>query len=304
MGPNSRGLACPGRKLSKQEQEREPQDLQDAAATLYRAQVARANFLAGDRPDIAFAVKELCRAMSRPTDRDADGLKRLARYLLDRPRVVMCFPWQTRPTSLQVFSDSDWAGCVRTRRSTSGGAVMHGAHTIKVWSHTQATVALSSAEAELIAAVKGASEGLAVRSLARDLGHECSVGVWFDSSAALGVCKRTGVGKIRHLDTRLLWIQDLVREGGLVVRKVAGEENPADLMTKHLGSDQISANLVRLRCWPREGRAEAAPRCEATDARAVVAFRSPCAVAVAARKAAGEEGCESTRSHPPHHVHF
>lgn len=136
-------------------------------------------------------------------------------------------------------------------------------------------MALSSAEAELIAAVKGASEGLAVRSLERDFGHECSVGVWLDSSAALGVCKRTGVGKIRHLDTRLLWIQDLVREGGLVVRKIAGQENPADLMTKHLGSDQISANLARLRCWPREGRAEAAPRCEVVGAKAMVAERSP-----------------------------
>ena len=52
---------------------------------------ARANFLASDRPDIAFAVQELCRAMSSPTTRDSDALKRLVRSLLGRPRLIMHF---------------------------------------------------------------------------------------------------------------------------------------------------------------------------------------------------------------------
>ena len=168
---------------------------------------ARANLLASDRPDIAFAVKELCRAMSSPTTRDSDALKRLARYLLGRPRVIMHLGWQDTPGALDVYTDSDWAGCVRTRKSTSGGAVLRGRHVLKTWSGTQATIALSSAEAELIALVKGAAEGLALRSLIADLGEECSLRVHVDSSAAIGICRRTGVGKVRHLDTRLLWAQ-------------------------------------------------------------------------------------------------
>ena len=84
--------------------------------------------------------------------------------------------------------------------------------------------------------------------------------VHVDSSAAIGICKRTGVGKIRHLDTRLLWIQDLVRDGRISVQKVCGTQNPADLMTKHLAAEQIGACVQRLDCWPREGRADAAPR--------------------------------------------
>ena len=138
---------------------------------------------------------------------------------------------------------------------------MRGEHTLKTWCNTQTTIALSSAEAELIAAVRGSSEGLAARSLVEDLGSACKVRVHVDSSAAIGICKRSGIGKIRHLDTRLLWIQDKVRDGTIGIVKIAGTENPADLMTKHLDADSIAANLTRLSCWPKEGRAQSAPSC-------------------------------------------
>jgi hypothetical protein len=257
---DSRPLSNPGRKLTAKELETEPELLDAEAASDFRARAARANFMASDRPDVAFAVKELCRGMSAPSTRDADALKRLSRYLLGRPRLVLHFEWQTRPKLLEVFSDSDWAGCIRTRKSTTGGALMRGRHVLKTWSGTQATIALSSAEAELIAAVHAAAEGLAVRSLVRDFGQDCGLRILVDSSAAIGICKRTGVGKIRHLDTRLLWIQEAVRDGTLEVMKVLGTENPADLMTKHLGAEQITECLTRLSCWERDGRAQAAPR--------------------------------------------
>jgi hypothetical protein len=260
---DSRPLSNPGRKLTAKELETEPEPLDAMAASDFRARAARANFMASDRPDVAFAVKELCRGMSAPTNRDADALKRLSRYLLGRPRLVLHFEWQVRPKLLEVFSDSDWAGCIRTRKSTTGGALMRGRHVLKTWSGTQATIALSSAEAELIAAVRGAAEGLAVRSLVRDFGLDCGLRIHVDSSAAIGICKRTGVGKIRHLDTRLLWIQEAVRDGTLEVMKVLGTENPADLMTKHLGAEQITECLTRLSGWEREGRAQAAPRVKA-----------------------------------------
>ena len=261
LAPDSKPLTNPGRKLTAKELDAELVPLDGRAATEFRAMTARANFLASDRPDIAFAVKELCRAMSSPTTRDSDALKRLARYLLGRPRLIMHFGWQDTPGALDVYTDSDWAGCVRTRKSTSGGAVLRGRHVLKTWSGTQATIALSSAEAELIALVKGAAEGLALRSLIADLGEEFALRVHVDSSAATGICRKTGVGKIRYLDTRLLWAQELVREKVIEVIKVSGEQNPADLVAKHLGADAISAHLVRLSCWERSGRAKAAPRC-------------------------------------------
>jgi hypothetical protein len=90
----SRPLTNPGRKLAGKEIDDEPELLNAEAASEYRARAARANFLASDRPDIAFAVKELCRGMSAPTARDREALKRLARYLLGKPRVVFQYARQ------------------------------------------------------------------------------------------------------------------------------------------------------------------------------------------------------------------
>ena len=173
--------------------------------------------------------------------------------------MVLYFGWQAAPAELSVFTDSDWAGCVTSRKSTSGGVVMRGSHLLKHWSSTQATVALSSAEAELIALVRGASEGLGVRSLAVDFGIFPGVSLATDATAAVGICKRTGVGRIRHLDTRLLWIQDKVRTGELRLYKVLGLENPADLFTKFLSSETAAGHAARIRFWPVQGRAEVTP---------------------------------------------
>ena len=162
---------------------------------------ARANFLATGRPDISFAVKELCRGMARPTAQDEAALKRVARYLLGRPRMIMHVCWQALPRGITVMTDSDWAGCRGTRKSTSGGVIMRGSHALRHWSTTQATVALSSAEAELIGIVMGAFEAMGARSLLEDFGVQCAIEVCTAASAAVGVCERTGVGRIRHLDT-------------------------------------------------------------------------------------------------------
>eukprot|EP00975_Prorocentrum_lima_P052722 11050623-Prorocentrum_lima.AAC.1 len=76
-----------------------------------------------------------------------------------------------------------------TRRSTSGGAAMWGSHTIKHWSVTQKTIALSSGEAELAGIVKGSAEGMGLVSVARDLGIDTGLRVRADSSAAIGICR-------------------------------------------------------------------------------------------------------------------
>ena len=86
--------------------------------------------------------------------------------------------------TIDVFSDSDWAGCVRTRRSTSRGVVTVGGSAIKHWSLTQAAVALTSGEAEYLALVKAACEGIGIQALARDLGWEMRLIIHVDSSTA------------------------------------------------------------------------------------------------------------------------
>jgi len=123
---------------------------------------------------------------------------------------------------------------------------MLGKHTIKHWSSTQPSVALSSREAEFYGVVRGAGQGLGYQSLLKDLGMAVPLRMWTDSSAAIGICSRQGLGKLRHLDTHTLWVQQAVRSKRLELKKVLGDENPADLMTKHSISKDRMEKLIAL----------------------------------------------------------
>ena len=137
---------------------------------------------------------------------------------------------------------------------------MLGRYVIRTWSSTQPSVTLSSGEAEFYGLVKAAGAGLGHQAIMDDFGLTMPVRVWTDSSAALGISTRSGLGKLRHLETHNLWVQEKVRTGALKVMKVRGEVNPADLMTKHIGSQEKVHQLVQLfGCEYRSGRSSAAP---------------------------------------------
>ena len=126
---------------------------------------ARLNFMALDRADVQYAVKEACRSMAKPTEGAWRRLKRLVRYVAKYPRVTVLYKWQQLPTRLVVFGGSDWAGCKATCKPTGGGVMMFGEHCLRSWSSTQSVVSQSSAEAEYYASRKAASVGLGMRSL-------------------------------------------------------------------------------------------------------------------------------------------
>ena len=130
---------------------------------------------------------------------------------------------------------------------------------LKLWSTTQAVRALSSGEAEFYAALKGASMALGFRSMAADLGEKLVIKLFTDSAAALGIIGRRGLGKVRHMETGYLWLQDLVADKKLAVAKVKGTENPADLGTKHLKAEDIDKHLSRLLFFNEDGRSNAVP---------------------------------------------
>ena len=170
------------------------------------------------------------------------------------------FPFQAA-SSVECYSDTDWSGCTRTRKSTSGGCLMLGRHVLKTWSATQPSVSLSSAEAEFYGVVKAAGLALGQQSILRDLGLELPVRVWTDSSAAMGICARHGLGKLRHIATHTLWVQEKVRNKEIDLRKVRGEVNPADVFTKHLTSQERIESLMKLfGCEFRGGRPAGAPQ--------------------------------------------
>ena len=148
--------------------------------------------------------------MSKPTEEGEVCIKRVLRYLRGRPVCQWRFPWQDMPTHLVGFSNSDWAGCVRTRRSTSGGGIALGQHLLTHWSRTQTCVALSSGEAELNAMLKTAAEGLSLQNLITEVGMQAGLHLLGDSSASHGTLNRLGSGRIKHLQTKQLWLQEKI----------------------------------------------------------------------------------------------
>lgn len=140
------------------------------------------------------------------------------------------------------------------------GVILRGKHTIKAYSKTQSTVCLSSAEAELGGIVTAASTSLGMQSIAKDLGFDWSIELRADASAAIGICRRRGLGKVRHLHTADLWVQDKLKAGDFALRKTPGVENIADMMTKYLPRADLERHTRSLDLHPEEGRATSAPR--------------------------------------------
>ena len=136
---------------------------------------------------------------------------------------------------------------------------MRGGHCIKHWSTTQTIVALPSGEAGLGGICRGSSVGLGLQSLARDLSMNFDLEMLTDATAAIGICRRRGLGKIRHLHTADLWIQDRLRKGDFKLTKVLGADNPADMLTKHIIRDTMLKHMSRMGLKSEEGRAQSAP---------------------------------------------
>ncbi len=111
---------------------------------------------------------------------------------------------------------------------------------------THHAISLSSAEAELYAAVHGTAEALGMQSIMKDLNVSATVNVGMDASAALGLINRQGLGKARHIETQWLWIQQATREGRVLMNKIPGKENPADLFTKPLNREMIDGFMKTL----------------------------------------------------------
>jgi len=215
--------------------------------------------MAQDRSDVQHAVKELSRKMSKPNRGDMRQLKRFGRYLIGKPRMRCIMRYQAKPDKLDIWGDTDFAGCVRTRKSTTGGVAVLGSHTIKTWSLAQSIVALSSGEAEYYGLVKDASIGLGLRNMLRDLGVDLSIELSTDATAAKGIASRKGIGKVRHTEVNQLWLQDKVRNGEITVNRVAGDKNIADALTKSVDSAQLILHAEKTNLRPEKGRHELCP---------------------------------------------
>ena len=218
--------------------------------SVYRTAVGKLLWLALIRGDVAYATKELSRSVTAPAMQSVAKLKHLLRYLIGTKMCVL----RLRPSyqlsdgncsldvNVYVYVDSDWAGCSKTRKSTSGSTVNTLGCNMVSTAKTQGTLALSSGEAELYAIGQGVSEALFLRSMLLEakLAKKVNVIAHTDSTAGKSMATRFGAGKkTKHVELRFLYVQNLVQMGLLRMAKIDGTRNPADLMTKCVANDVL-----------------------------------------------------------------
>ncbi|CAK0892634.1 unnamed protein product [Prorocentrum cordatum] len=262
-GEKTKALDAPG--LKKEEAEHEEREtsplLTGDAVKQYRSVTMRAAYLSPDRADIGDAVKNLAKYMQSPRQVDAVRLKRLARYLKGRPRVVQKFTRDRNTANddvvkVVIMVDSDTAGDKVSRRSTVGQVAFVGKHVVKHMCNILQVIGLSSGENEYYAISAGACTGLGIKGILEDWNVVCELKVVSDSSAARGFSSRRGVGKQKHIQTRYLWVQERLAMRHLDLGKFGTKENRADLLTKPLTKKEMEEHMKGINQEFREGRAQ------------------------------------------------
>jgi len=196
------------------------------------------------RPDISYAVGMLSRALNKPTDRLLDEAKRVLQYLAQTAKLGIRY---VRGSSVRLYgmTDSDWT----TRRSTSGFAFFLAGAVIAYLSKKQPTIALSSTEAEIMAASVGAIEAVYLRMLLADLGQiiDSPTTIFMDNSGAIDLAHDYIANeRTKHIERRHFKVRELVEDAAIRVKYIASHANVADIFTKPLDNKQFKVLRAKL----------------------------------------------------------
>jgi hypothetical protein len=217
------------------------EELSPELRSTYRVMVGSLLYLAcWTRPDIAFAVSELSRFVSDPGGTHMQAAKRVLRYLKGTKDLGLRY---TRPLvdsldELWGCVDSDWAGCADTRKSTTGYVLVLNGAAVSWKSKRQNVVALSSAEAEFMAASSLVQEVIYIRKLLTNLGfpQRNATEIGEDNRTCIAWSEGSVGGRVRakHIDLRQHFVHNAVQDKVLSLRSIKSEDNVADLLTKPL----------------------------------------------------------------------
>ena len=195
------------------------------------------------RPDVAFAVGLLCRAMGRPTVELYEAALRVLFYLHHHRHVGLRY--EADEAELAGQADSDWA----VKHSTTGYVFNYSIAAISWASKKQATIALSSCEAEVVALNEAAKEGVYLRRFLADLGFpsEPPTAVATDNTGAKSLAYNPEHHeRVKHVERRHFYVRELVENGLLTVPYVHTASNMADFFTKPLPAAQFYALRNRI----------------------------------------------------------
>ena len=226
----------------------------------FRTAIGKLLWMSQLRDDIKFPVKELSRSLTNPQDVDFDNLIHLLKYVnqtrdyvyVMEPHIPTADSQGFIPVEVVSYSDSDWAGCQRLRRSTSGSLITLFSVSLSSTSRTPASVSHSSAEAELYAMTQAAVDSLAIKHLIKELksailSKEEKITLKTDSLAGKTMASRLGISKkSKHIELRHLRIQDILSEGVMSLEKVGTHHSPSDVLTKFVQFSVLGNHLPRL----------------------------------------------------------
>jgi hypothetical protein len=208
-------------------------------STLYRSIIGSLRYLTHTRPDITYAVGIASRFMEKPASDHLAVVKHILRYVKGT-QSFGCFFRKKREAPMQLcgYSDSDHAGDVDDRKSTSGVIFYLNSSPVSWTSQKQKVVALSSCEAEYVAAASAACQGVWLRRLLASLtGVEAEqVTLKVDNESAIALIKNpVHHDRTKHIDIKYHYIRDCVENGSTVVEHVRTGDQLADILTKPLG---------------------------------------------------------------------
>ena len=226
----------------------------------FRTAIGKLLWMSQLRDDIKFPVKELSRSLINPQDVDFDNLIHLLKYVNQTrvyvyvmgPQIPTADSQGLIPVEVVSYSDSDWAKCQRSRRSTSGSLITLFSVNLPSTSCTQASVSHSSAEAQLYAMTQATVDSLAIKHFIKELkseilSREVKITLKTDLSAGKTMASRLGISKkSKHIELRHLWIQDILSEGVMSLEKVRTHHNPSDVLTKFVQSSALGNHLPKL----------------------------------------------------------
>ncbi|GJW72145.1 retrovirus-related pol polyprotein from transposon TNT 1-94 [Tanacetum coccineum] len=216
--------------------------------TKYRSMVGALMYLTASRPDIVHATCYCARYQAKPTEKHLTAVKRIFRYLKDSINMGLWYPKDTG-FELTAFSDSDHAGCLDSRKSTSGGIQFLGGDKLVSWSSKkQDCTSMSSAEAEYVSLSACCAQVLWLRTQLTDYGfHFDKIPMYCDSKAAIAIsCNPVQHSRTKHIDVRYHFIKEQVEKGIVELFFVGTEYQLADLFTKALSEDRFKYLVRRL----------------------------------------------------------
>jgi hypothetical protein len=201
--------------------------------TLYRAMIGSLMYLTASRPDIMFAVCVCARYQSCPKESHMKAVKRILRYLKGQPVLGLWYP-SGGDFDFLAYTDSDFGGCNYDRKSTTGGCQLLGGRIVSWQCKKQTSVAISTCEAEYMAAGSCCSQVLWIQQQLCDYGQNfLSTPIKIDNESTICITKNpVNHSRTKHIDIRFHFIRDCAEKKLIVLEKIPSEYNLADLFTK------------------------------------------------------------------------